>query len=97
MHAPIVVNSIKQRLTLANVLMLHVAPLLPGLVLSAVVAGVSIQLGKVAWLASHGLSALTIAIVLGIVLGNTIFPRLASHCSAGVVFSKQNPLRSPGF
>jgi uncharacterized integral membrane protein (TIGR00698 family) len=93
MHAPIVVNSIKQRLTLADILMRHVAPLLPGLVLSAVVSGASIELGKVAWLASHGLSALTIAIVLGIVFGNTMFARVASHCGAGVTFSKQNLLR----
>ncbi|AJP49552.1 membrane protein [Rugosibacter aromaticivorans] len=71
----------------------YVAPLWPGLALSGLVAGVSIELGKVAWLASHGLSALTIAIMLGIALGNTVFARMASHCGAGVAFSKQNLLR----
>ncbi len=93
MHAPIVVNAIPRRLTVTKILALRVGPLLPGLALSGIVAGVSIELGKVAWLASHGLSVLTIAIVLGIVLGNTVFARLASHCGAGVAFSRQNLLR----
>ncbi len=65
----------------------------PGLLLSAVVAAASLQLGKLPWLAEHGLSALTIAIVLGIVIGNTVYPRLAHTCTAGVNVSKQQLLR----
>lgn len=67
--------------------------LLPGLALSAVLAGSAIELGKIAWLQTHGMSALTVAILLGMVLGNTVYPALASSCGAGVGFSKQTLLR----
>jgi uncharacterized integral membrane protein (TIGR00698 family) len=68
--------------------------LLPGLALSAVLAAVAIRLGTVDWLLAHGMSALTVAIVLGIVLGNTVYPLVAAKTGAGVVFSKQTLLRA---
>ena len=68
--------------------------MLPGLLLSAVLAAVSIRLGGIGWLQSHGMSALTVAIVLGILLGNTVYPRLAATSGAGVAFSKQTLLRA---
>lgn len=77
----------------------HLAPgvglyqLLPGLALSAALAGSAIELGKIAWLQAHGMSALTVAILLGMVLGNTVYPALAPSCGAGVGFSKQTLLR----
>jgi uncharacterized integral membrane protein (TIGR00698 family) len=40
------------------------------------------------------LSALIVAILLGIALGNTIYPRIAAHCGPGVTFSKQTLLRA---
>jgi uncharacterized integral membrane protein (TIGR00698 family) len=40
------------------------------------------------------MSALTVAIVLGIVLGNTLYPRIAATSGAGVGFSKQTLLRA---
>ena len=67
--------------------------LLPGLLLSGVIAYGAIQLGKLEWMQSHGMSALTLAIILGIVLGNSVYGRLAPACGAGVVFSKQTLLR----
>ncbi len=60
--------------------------LLPGVVLSAALAAVAIRLGTTGWLQAHGLSGLTVAIVLGIVLGNTIYPSIAARSGAGVVF-----------
>ena len=39
--------------------------LVPGLALTGALAFVSIQLGKIGWLQSNGISALTLAIVLG--------------------------------
>jgi uncharacterized integral membrane protein (TIGR00698 family) len=69
-------------------------PLIPGLLLSAALAVVSIRLGGLGWLQAHGMSALTVAIVLGIVLGNTIYPSIAAPSSAGVMFSKQTLLRA---
>ncbi|PJC99612.1 YeiH family putative sulfate export transporter [Janthinobacterium sp. BJB1] len=67
--------------------------LLPGLLLSGIIAWGAIALGKLAWMQSHGMSALTLAIMLGIVLGNSVYARLAPTCGAGVAFSKQTLLR----
>ena len=69
-------------------------PLVPGLLLSAALAAVSIRLGTLGWLQSHGMSALTVAIVLGIVLGNSVYPLIATRSAAGVMFSKQTLLRA---
>ncbi len=68
-------------------------PLLPGLLLSGLIAALSITLDRTSWFQAHGLSALTIAILLGIGLGNTVFPRVATACGPGVMLSKQNLLR----
>lgn len=67
--------------------------LLPGLLLSGIIAAISILLSQFNWLQSHGLSALTIAIILGIGLGNTLYSRMTAHCGLGVMFSKQSLLR----
>ncbi len=67
--------------------------LLPGLCLSAALAGVAMALGRIDWLAVHGLSALTLALVLGMLVGNTIYPRFASSAAPGVNVAKQNLLR----
>jgi uncharacterized integral membrane protein (TIGR00698 family) len=66
---------------------------LPGLALVAILAAVAIWLGSVGWFASAGISALTVAIVLGIVVGNTLYPRVARAGAGGVTFSKQTLLR----
>lgn len=50
-------------------------------------------LGTNPWLASHGLSALTLAIVLGMVVGNTVYPVVEGRCAEGVGLSKQKLLR----
>lgn len=68
--------------------------LLPGLALSAILAVAGIELGKIGWFSAHGLSALTIAIVLGMLVGNTFYSRIAAHSGAGVNFSKQTLLRA---
>ncbi|MGN6701736.1 MAG: YeiH family protein, partial [Burkholderiaceae bacterium] len=49
--------------------------------------------GRIGWLQSHGLSPLTVAILIGIVVGNTFYPRLAPACAPGVLASKQSLLR----
>ena len=69
-------------------------PLVPGLLLSAALAAVAIRLGALGWLQAHGMSALTVAIVLGIVLGNTIYPSIATRSAPGVMFSKATLLRA---
>lgn len=52
------------------------------------------NLGQSTWAQHLGLSALTLAIVCGIVAGNTVFPVVATHVSTGVDFSKNMLLRA---
>ena len=66
----------------------------PGIALTGALAVLAIELGKMSWLQANGISPLTLAIVLGMLVGNTVYPRLASVCAGGVVFSKQTLLRA---
>lgn len=74
-----------------NTRMSNLRTLLPGVALTAVIALLAIWLGNVSWLQARGISALTIAIVLGIAVGNSLYPADGSH--HGVQFSKQTLLR----
>src|SRR5690554_2763111 len=67
--------------------------LLPGLLLCAALSAGALMLDRVPWLQAHGLSALTLAIMLGFVVGNTVFPRLVNRCAPGVFYAKQYMLR----
>lgn len=67
---------------------------LPGLLLCLLLGTAAIALGKLAWLSTHGFSALTVAIVLGMVVGNAVYRRLAASAATGVTFSKQMLLRA---
>lgn len=69
------------------------APLAPGLLLCIALAGLSLALAQGAWLQDHGLGALTLAIALGMLVGNTAYPRFAPSLAPGVAFSKQRLLR----
>lgn len=65
-----------------------------GLALAAAVAAVAMWLAALPWSRHGGLGALTLAIVLGMVIGNTWFPRMAAHAGVGVDFSKSVLLRT---
>jgi uncharacterized integral membrane protein (TIGR00698 family) len=65
-----------------------------GLALSASLAVLGISAAGMPAVRHYGLSALTLAIVLGIVAGNTFFPRVAAHTAVGVDFSKSTLLRA---
>ncbi|MBV6867336.1 YeiH family protein [Xanthomonas euvesicatoria] len=67
--------------------------LVPGLALTGLLAGASMQLGKIGGLQANGVSALTLAILLGMLAGNTFYPRLAANADPGVRFSKATLLR----
>ena len=67
--------------------------LVPGLALAAVVAAAAIGLGEIGWLQANGISALTLAIVLGMIVGNTVYPRFSATAGSGVTYSKQTLLR----
>ena len=68
--------------------------LLPGILLTGSIAILATQLCKSAWLQAHGISALTLAIVGGMLVGNTVYPRIAVSSARGVLFSKQILLRA---
>jgi uncharacterized integral membrane protein (TIGR00698 family) len=67
---------------------------LSGVLLAAVLALAAIELAEVQWFQAHGISALTLAIVLGLLVGNTVYPRLAAASTCGITFSKQWLLRT---
>ena len=46
-----------------------------------------------AWAARMGLSLLTLAILAGMLAGNTVYPRVAARCHAGMLFCKGPLLR----
>lgn len=67
--------------------------LLPGLLLAVVITGVSMYASTLSVMSNLGLSALTLAIVIGMVLGNVIYPSIASNCDGGIHLAKQQLLR----
>lgn len=69
------------------------ADLILGLLLCAALSVAAIGLGRVSWLQDHGLSALTLAILLGFIVGNTVFAKITPLCWPGVVYAKQYLLR----
>src|SRR5215469_12389884 len=64
-----------------------------GIALSAGLALLGISAARIPAVQHYGLSALTLAIVLGIAAGNTFFPWIAAHTATGVDFSKSILLR----
>ncbi|GLS03044.1 UPF0324 membrane protein [Chitiniphilus shinanonensis] len=66
---------------------------LPGLLLVGAITALSVWAGNIPWVADLGLGALTLAIAVGIVAGNTLYRPVAPQCAAGVHFSKQTLLR----
>jgi len=66
---------------------------LPGLVLTGAVTACSIWLSQFPQLNNLGLSALTLAILIGMVLGNTLYPSIRPLCHDGVNLAKQRLLR----
>jgi uncharacterized integral membrane protein (TIGR00698 family) len=69
------------------------APFVLGLVLAGAIAAASIWGAAVPAVQHLGISALTLAIVIGIALGNTVFPRVAPQTADGVEFAKARLLR----
>jgi len=56
-------------------------------------AAASLGLAQAPWLRAHGLGPLTLAIALGMLLGNTVYPRVATPFAPGVALSRQRLLR----
>src|SRR5258708_4930547 len=66
---------------------------LMGIALTAALAAAATELAQAGWLQANGISVLTLAIVLGMAAGNTVYPRVESGSAAGVAFSKHSLLR----
>ncbi|MGP4843892.1 YeiH family protein [Marinobacter sp. 1Y8] len=64
-----------------------------GIGLVTVIAVCSLAFAHSRWASQLGLSALTIAVVIGMIAGNTFFPKIANKAAAGVDFSKNSLLR----
>jgi uncharacterized integral membrane protein (TIGR00698 family) len=67
---------------------------LPGLLLAGLIAFLAQEIAAVGWLQAHGISVLTLAIVLGIATGNTLYPYISAGSAKGIAFSKQYLLRA---
>ena len=68
--------------------------LIPGLLLAGAIAAVATWAAQFPIIRSNGLSALTLAIIMGLIIGNTIYPSIAASCGAGVGFAKARLLRT---
>lgn len=66
----------------------------PGVVLAGLVGAAALGLSTLPALQGLGLSALTLAIVIGILLGNTVYPTIAVQANPGVDFAKSTLLRA---
>ena len=65
----------------------------PGLALTAALTGAALWAGSFPAIAGAGFSALTLAILFGMVVGNTVYPKIWQPCDGGVIFAKQHLLR----
>jgi uncharacterized integral membrane protein (TIGR00698 family) len=65
----------------------------PGLLLTGVLGLVALWLAGWPVMQAHGISALTVAIILGMLVGNTFYPAIRSWAEAGVCISRQTLLR----
>ncbi|BES84550.1 UPF0324 membrane protein [Pectobacterium araliae] len=65
----------------------------PGLLLISLITFSLLWLTNIPKVAHWGLGSLTLAILIGIVLGNSVYPRLQPLCDPGVQWAKQHLLR----
>ncbi|HHG8773309.1 TPA: YeiH family protein [Raoultella planticola] len=65
----------------------------PGLALTAVLTGAALWAGSFPAIAGAGFSTLTLAILFGMVIGNTLYPQIWQPCDGGVIFARQHLLR----
>ncbi len=71
----------------------HYNTLLPGTLLSLVLGIAALGASRAPWLEAHGIGTLTLAILLGMLIGNTFYRHIAPFCADGVSFARQWILR----
>lgn len=74
-------------------LLRHTQEYFPGLLLCSSVVAAVFYSNNLAFFHHLGLGVLTMAIIAGLLLGNTFYPQLTMKCQPGVRLSKQNLLR----
>lgn len=65
-----------------------------GLALTGALAAAAFGAARLPWAQHYGLGALTLAVALGALIGNTLFPAIAADTAAGVDFAKSTLLRA---
>lgn len=65
-----------------------------GIALVSIIAAASLRLAALPFFLQSGLGALAVAIATGIIIANTIFPKLAVHTHIGVDYAKNILLRA---
>lgn len=66
----------------------------PGIALAGSLALAGVLIGENRWAPPLGLSALPVSVLLGILVGNTLFSAVASHAASGVDFCRTTVLRA---
>lgn len=66
---------------------------MPGLIFTAIITSLALWAGSQPAITDMGFSALTLAILIGMLLGNTVYPKIWQPCDGGVLFAKQKLLR----
>jgi uncharacterized integral membrane protein (TIGR00698 family) len=85
-------TTIARRMT--SYLRLHDPAWWLGCLLVGALSACGVVAAQTPWARHLGLSALTLAIVLGMIAGNTFFPAIARHTASGVDFSRNTLLRA---
>lgn len=67
---------------------------LPGILLSGVVTVIGLWLSTFNWAHQFGFSALTLAIIVGMIIGNTVYRYVAPIAHTGITFSKGRILKA---
>ena len=70
---------------------------LPGILLTGAIAILATELAKSAWMQANGISALTLAIVGGMIAGNTVYPRISIYVPAAWPFQNRSCCGSESF
>ncbi|MEL0606195.1 YeiH family protein [Pseudoalteromonas undina] len=65
-----------------------------GMLLVVIIAGASVALSKLQIMQTAQFSSLTIGIVLGVIVGNSVFSRIATHTGVGVDYAKSILLKA---
>ncbi|WP_428241065.1 YeiH family protein [Gynuella sp.] len=68
-------------------------PQLPGVVLVTILAVICLTVSAQPWFRQYGISALSLGILVGLILGNTWYPRFAGQLDSGTDVAKGSILR----